>query len=200
MSRAVISAAVEGPLDEAVLQRLVLNAGALLGTVYGKKGKQHLLDKIGGYNAAAQHNPWIVLIDLDSDGPCVGSLRQTWLPHPAPYMCFRVAVKEVEAWLLADRENVAAFLGVALSKVPLKPDTEPDPKLTIVNLARGSRKRDIREGLVARPGSGRVVGPAYTSYMIEYVATSWHPEAAIANSPSLGRCLICIQRLVSNSP
>jgi hypothetical protein len=32
-----------------------------------------------------------------------------WLPQPAQLMCFRVAVRELESWLLADAEALAAF-------------------------------------------------------------------------------------------
>jgi hypothetical protein len=36
----------------------------------------------------------------------------------------------------------------------------------VVELARYSRRRDIREDMVPRPGSGRSVGAAYTSRLI----------------------------------
>ena len=61
----VISGAVEGVVDEAVLRRLVELAGARLGPVYGKKGKMHLQQKINGYNHAARISQWVVLVDLD---------------------------------------------------------------------------------------------------------------------------------------
>ncbi|PZR98548.1 MAG: hypothetical protein DLM69_08525 [Candidatus Chloroheliales bacterium] len=194
-----ISGAVEGPVDEAVLQRLILHSKGIPTMVYGKKGKPHLLKSLAGYNAAAQRSPWIVLVDLDKDGTCVGPLLGSWLPTPAPYMCFRVAVKAIESWLIADRETLATFLGVALSKVPQKPDLEPNPKDTVINLARISRKKNIREGMVPRPGSGRMVGPLYTSFMIEFTTNHWQPDVAAANSDSLHRALNCIQQLISKA-
>ena len=131
-----ISAAVEGTLDEAVVRRLVRHAGAHAGTVYGKNGKPFLKERIGGYNNAARHAPWIVLVDLDSDHDCAPPLRAAWLPHPAPQMCFRVAVRAVEAWLMADAERLAAFIGVARRRISADPEREENPKRAMVNLAQ----------------------------------------------------------------
>jgi hypothetical protein len=46
----VISAAVEGVVDETVIKSLITEAGALTGQVYGKKGKPSLRASIAGYN------------------------------------------------------------------------------------------------------------------------------------------------------
>ncbi|HXF47064.1 MAG TPA: hypothetical protein VNK91_13190, partial [Burkholderiaceae bacterium] len=63
--RPVISAAVEGSTDEAIVCKLIAHVGAQPGPVYGRQGKAHLRQKIGGYNRAANHTPWLVLVDLD---------------------------------------------------------------------------------------------------------------------------------------
>ena len=114
-------------------------------------------------------------------------------------MCFRVAVREVEAWLLGDHEKLATFLGVAVSRIPRDPEAEMDPKTTMVELARRSRRREIREDMVPRPESGRDVGPAYASRLIEFVVggeVSWRLDVASRSSESLRRCLACMRRLV----
>ena len=191
----IVSAAVEGPIDEAVMHRLARFTGVTLGTVYGKNGKQRLLQRLGGYNQAARRLPWVVLVDLDADADCAVPFRAAWLPQPSAGMCFRVAVREVEAWLLADREHIATFLGVPLGQVPSDPEALPNPKQTVVSLAARSRRRDIREDLVPRPGSGRVVGPAYTSRMIEFTERDWRPEVAAQSAASLRRCVDCLCRL-----
>jgi len=56
-----ISGAVEGVVDEVVLRRMMELVGARLSAVYGKKGKQHLQQKLNGYNQAARFNHWVVL-------------------------------------------------------------------------------------------------------------------------------------------
>lgn len=195
----VISGAVEGPVDEAVLRRLLQDSGALPGTIYGKMGKSRLVQKIGAYNHAARLGPWVILVDLDRDAECVALLRNRLLPAPEPALCFRIAVRAVESWLLADRERFASFFGVVLSKIPQHPEGLLDPKRSVVELARSSRRKEIRRDLVPRPESGRVVGPAYTSRMVEYIESleeGWRPAVAAEGSESLRRCLSCVQRLV----
>ena len=76
---------------------------------------------------------------------------------------YRVAVRAIEAWLLADAERLAKYLGIPRTLVPRFPDQGDHPKRTLVNLARRSRKRAIREGMTPRQGSGVQVGPEYLS-------------------------------------
>ena len=199
----VITGAVEGPLDEAVLLRLVEHVGATPGSIYGKTGKQTLLRRIRGYNDAAYFTPWMVVIDLDDDADCAPPFRREYLPCPAPNMCFRIAVREIEAWLLADRERLARYLSVVASSVPPTPEAISNPKRTMVELGRRSRRRAIREDMVPRPGSGRSEGPAYTSRLMQFVGDSingWRPEIAARSSDSLASCLSCLRRLLNNSP
>ena len=196
----VITGAVEGDVDEAVLRRLVEHVGAAPGPVHGKNGKAHLRQRLNGYNQAARMSPWVVLVDLNHDADCAPPLRASWLPDPAPHMCFRVAVRMVEAWLLADREQLARFLSVAVARVPLNPETVDDPKHTMVELASLSRRREIREDMVPRLGSDRTVGPAYTARLIQFVlgtTAGWRPDVAAESSDSLNRCLRCLRWLIS---
>jgi hypothetical protein len=195
----VISAAVEGLIDEAVVKRLILEAGATVGPVYGKQGKKPLRAGINGYNNAGRHRPWIVLVDLDQDADCAPDLCRVWISEKSPKLCFRVAVREVEAWLLSDREGIARFLSVPASRVPIDPESEINPKQTMVNLAAISRRRSIREDMVPRPGSGRSVGPAYTSRLVEFIQSSeplWRPNQAASHCQSLQRCMKCLEQLV----
>ncbi len=198
----LISGAVEGPTDEAVLRRLVQDCGGLAGTVYGKNGKGRLLQRIGGYNLAARHHPWVILVDLDRDDDCAPTFVKRHLESPAPHLCFRVAFREVEAWLLADRERFSSFFGIPLSKVPARPEELLDPKRAVVDLARISRRKEVRQDMVPRPESGRTVGPAYTSRIIEYVRNlekGWRPAVGAESADSLRRCLRCLERLVKSA-
>lgn len=165
------------------------------GDVYGKQGKQYLREKIGGYNNAARRSPWIVLVDLNGEEQCAPPLIKAWLPDPAPHLCFRVAVRKVEAWLIADGERLAEFLSVSRNKVPGNPEELDDPKATMVNLARCSRRAAIRDDMSPRERSGRQVGPAYSSRLIEFASSSWRPGFAAARSPSLRRPIECLRQL-----
>lgn len=191
----IISAAVEGVVDEAVVRTVIAHAGAVAGDVYGRQGKEYLRQRIAGYNNAARRSPWVVLVDLDREQECAPPLVNAWLPQPASRLCFRVAVREIEAWLMADGERLATFLGVSRNRIPGNPEGLEDPKTAMVNLARSSRRAAIREDMTPREGSGRQVGPAYSSRLIEFVSSSWRPTIAAARSDSLRRAIGCLRRL-----
>lgn len=194
----IVSAAVEGMVDEAVVHRLIAYTGGQSGPVYGKNGKHALRTRINGYNNAARHARWLVLVDLDQDANCAPPLLHDWLPAPASLLCFRIAVRQVEAWLMADIERLASYLSVARSRVPREPEGLLNAKTVMVNVARQSR-RAIRQDMVPREGSGRSVGPAYTSRLVEYVETQWRPEVAAQHAESLRRAIACLERLVEQA-
>lgn len=186
-----VSGAVEGIVDDAVLRRMFDEVGLTALTIYNAGGKQSLRQRIRGFNLAARYADWVVVADLDHEFPCANEMVQTWLPRRNRRMRLRVAVREIESWLLSDRERLARFLAVPVSRIPLNPDEEDDPKRLIVDVARRSTKRAIREGMVPRPRSGRSVGTDYTALMIEF-AQRWNVRVACQVSSSLDRT---VQRL-----
>ncbi|MEX2648976.1 MAG: hypothetical protein WD673_08185 [Alphaproteobacteria bacterium] len=191
-----ITVAVEGIVDEAVLIRVASHLGLRIGTIHGRRGKGALLQALSGYNNAARFAPWAVLIDLDRDCDCAPPCRERWLPAPTNKMVFRVAVRAIESWLLADRDRIAALLGVRQELVPNDPDRLDDPKGALIGLARRSRRASLRRDLVPREGSGRRVGPLYPARLIEFagdMAEGWRPEAAEKASESLARCMRALQ-------
>jgi hypothetical protein len=157
MDASVVSAAVEGDLDEVVLRRIGDHIGFSVGPVYGRTGKQHLLRALAGYNNAARFSPWIVMLDLDRDYECAPEGLTAWLPQRAENMFCRVPVRAIEAWLLADRDQVAAMLGISTKRITTEPDLLDDPKRHLVDLARISNRTEIRASIVPRSGSGRAV-------------------------------------------
>lgn len=194
----VLTAAVEGLADEVLLKRVCSFAGATVGQVYGRYGKSYILTKLNGYNHSAQFRHWVVLVDLDDDGTCAPEVLPRWLPAPSRLMRLRIAVRELEAWLLADPERIAKFLGVVVADIPADPDRVAHPKRLMVQLAQSSRRRAIREDMVPNIGSGQPVGPAYTSRMIEFILSGesgWRPDVAAGNSDSLRRCISAISNL-----
>src|SRR5690242_14250319 len=155
MTATRIAAAVEGVVDEAVAGKLIEHVGCSCGDVFGKRGKDWLRNKAPAYNSAARHAPWFVLVDLDLDHQCAPLLIQSWMPKPSRYLCFRVAVREVEAWLIGDADGLSKFLAIPQGRVPRDAEQLRDPKQEMVNLAAASRRRDIRIDMTPRPGSGR---------------------------------------------
>ena len=166
MIRPSITVAVEGQVDATVVNRLCVLSGIEILHTYNAHGVSNLDRQIAGYNRAAQHSGWFVLRDLDR-AECAPALARRLLPAPAERICFRIAVREVEAWLLADRNGIAGFLGVSHARIPPMPEQLPDPKSSLVAAARRSRSRTVRDDLVPRPGSGRSVGPGYVAMIAE---------------------------------
>lgn len=195
MSAPEVYVGVEGLSDQGVASSIIRSCGLSVAGFYGMHGKSSLLKKLTAYNAAAMHAPWVVFVDLDNDGLCPGEKLNEWLPNPSSLMCFRIAVREMEAWLLADHEETARFLGVSRARIPESPEDLEDPKATLLSIARHSRKRAIREGLIPRPGSGQKVGPTYASDIREYGRTQWRPMVAAETAPSLQRCVSRIRQL-----
>ena len=186
-----INLAVEDALSEAVLRRLLRHCGAAyaVGTVYSRGGFGYLRKRIHGWNAAAKGKPFLLVTDLDS-ATCPNKLIEDWLPVPKhDNLLFRVAVREIEAWLLADAKGLANYLAVKPGRVPLSPEAHPDPKRKLVELAGESRKKQIREDIVPRKGSTAQQGPGYNACLTEFVQTVWDVESAANNAMSLRRTL-----------
>jgi hypothetical protein len=115
-----INLAVEDLLSEAVLRKILLYSEKpyAIGTCFCKGGYDYLKKSILGFNNAAKATPFLVLTDLDRT-ECPPVLLREWLPYPKhPNLIFRVAVKEVEAWLLAHRDAFARFLGIQRRLIP----------------------------------------------------------------------------------
>jgi hypothetical protein len=182
--------ATEGAVDEAVLRRLVSFSGLIPGRSYGRKGKDWLRSFAPAFAEAA---PWdglrFLLVDLDEEAACGLALRDKWFTHGHSPMFMPVAVKEVDAWLLADRTGFAEFFRVRPKNIPVNPDGLAEPKDKLVGICAASSARRIASGMVPRENSGRRVGMEYSRLVEQFVATIWDPAAARAASPSLDYCL-----------
>jgi hypothetical protein len=177
--------------------------GLTCGYVYGKQGKRNLIERLPRYNQAARFLPCLVIVDLDQDADCAPPFVQGILPAPSVGMQFRVAVRSIESWLLADAERLAAFLGIPVSKIPRNPDAEQNPKATLVNLARRSRRTAILKDMVPREGSGARVGPGYITRITEFVIegeSQWRPGVASQHSDSLSRCIRALRAFAGTPP
>jgi hypothetical protein len=186
----------EDILSGAVLSKLLAHAqqNYIVGFSYPSGGFGWIKKRINGFNHAAKGMPYLILTDLDVN-ECPPVLIRGWLNGPLhPNLAFRVAVRTVESWLLGSRESFAAFLGVQENRIPLNVDEIPKPKEFVVNLARRSRKRDIRADLVPEEGSTAKVGRNYNGRLMCFVESSWDPSVAGARSPSLRRAIDALDR------
>lgn len=188
---------VEGMLDEAVGRRIVQEAGGRVSVTYGKRGVGYIKNKIAGFNNMAQGVPLLALVDLmDTRIPCPVTVVERWLPSREKRMIFRVVVREIESWLIADRVNLASFLRVARKRIPRNPEELDDPKRKLINLARRSQSTEIQRLLVPNEDSTATEGIGYTSKLQQFVYNQWDPDAAAQRAPSLQRCRQAIRQFI----
>lgn len=182
----------EGPVDAAVARRLIAAAGGREGTDYvtprGRRGKDALDPRIPGLIIAAKHGRRVlVLRDLDAE-PCAGPAVRQLAPDPPPTFCLRLAVRAVEAWLLADHDGLVRGLKVPKAGLPPQPETLADPKAELRRIGQRSRDAGVRSQCAASPqGFG-----ALTSSL---AAEFWEPQRAANRAPSLARALARLRAL-----
>jgi hypothetical protein len=184
--------AIEDAISDAVVRRLLrtYQSGLMVFATIGQKGNAYLRAKARDLNRTAAKIPVFLVTDLDTPNDCPPSLVTRWLgAAPEEKMLFRVAVMEIESWVVADRSGASALLGVPEHRIPENTDAIAQPKEFIVNLARNSRFRRIRDELVPREGSTAAVGPAFNSRIVEFVESTWQPHRAAIASQSLARCI-----------
>ena len=194
-----VACAVEGITDEPVARRLLAEVGLPVGPFVGKGGGKSRIDpRLPGWNRAAARLPWLVVRDLDNDDrdACIPALRWRLLGDaPSQHgMCFRLAVRSVEAWLLADHEGFRDYFQLS-GGLPNDVDEIQDPKTELVNRCRRSRNRDIREGVPPRQESGRQYGPEYVAIVGEFCRAAWSLHRARSHSPSLDPAMKDLDRL-----
>jgi hypothetical protein len=184
----VVNVIVEDALSDAVMRKLLLHVGFQSEpTVRIMRGNGNIRAGMSKFVEASRYFPHVVLTDLDRL-PCPPALIQNWNIRQIPAtMLFRIAVHEVESWLMADRETFAAYLSVALEKVPFEPDAEIDTKQALFSIVRRSKKTRLRSEILPTPGSH--IGPLYNEHFCRFVRDFWRVDVAAGNSPSLARSM-----------
>lgn len=188
---------VEDDLSEAVARKMLrhFDASVTVESVYGKTGFGYIRKNARKFNQAARHANYLAITDLDQN-ECPAGLVEKWLgPRDSRFLNLRVAVREIEAWLMADRQRFAEFMGVDLSLVPLTPEQVDDPKSKVVALARRSSKPSIRSDLAPRPGKSQAAGPGYNATLTRYVFDRWRLGEARRHSPSLQKAVRSLKSL-----
>jgi hypothetical protein len=186
-----INLVFEDVLSEAVLKQMLKQSQRpfSVGNCLNQRGYGKIKKVISGLNHAAKGMPYLVLTDLDN-AECPLVILSDWLTQPKhPNLLFRIAVKEVEAWLLAHREAFAEFLGISVDLIPADVDKISDPKQVLINLAKKSKKRELREGIVPDRNSTAKIGKDYNGQLIQFVNQSWQVASAQTNSRSLERAM-----------
>lgn len=191
-----IALATEDRLSEAVGLRLLREASQrfVADPLLRKGGAGYLKSKMNNWQEIAVRRPVLLLTDLDRTS-CAPALVANWcgatkLPKN---LLLRVAVREVESWILADHEGFAAWSGVK-KRIVGNPDELPDPKRALLELARHAR-REIREDLVPAKAAIASQGLGYNAQLCAFVEAGWNPARASKRSPSLSRARVRLAEL-----
>jgi len=196
MKEIYLTLAVEDVLSEVVTRKLIeqTQKNYRVTQCLRKGGFGYLKSKINAFNKAATGLPFFVLTDQDSANECPPDKIENWLKQPRnPNLIFRIAVMEVESWVMADRKAFARFLSIPLTRIPRDTDSIPDPKEFLISLARKSRSSRLRADLVPPRGATSKQGPDYNNQLTRFVMGNWDAHAARNNSKSLNRAFVRLE-------
>lgn len=192
---------VEDELSDAVLRKMLgeyFSRADLQIVSISKRGKGYIKKRINEFNKQNNDLPFFVLVDLDSDS-CAPELIHQWFKRPCrKNLVFRVAIREVEAWLLADPHGISNYLNMNHSYIYKEvnhPDNLKDPKSKLLSLVQRSRKRNMINDIVKTEGSSLKQGPGYNARLSDFVINTWDMERARVNSDSLSRAINALQKL-----
>ncbi len=123
MKNIYITLAVEDYLSEIVARKLLeqTDQNYRVSKCLCNRGQGYLKSKINSFNQAAKVMPFFVLTDQDRG--CPPTLISSWLKQEASkYFIFRIAVMEIESWVMAHREAFAEYFSISLDSIPQNMD------------------------------------------------------------------------------
>ena len=189
--------ATEDALSEAVVCRLLEESDRewSVAATIRKNGYGYLKSKLNELIRTSARSPVLMLPDLDLK-PCAPDLIRQWFgDRGVPGgMIFRVAVHEVETWLLADHEGLSNYLGIPIDRLPSLPDNLSDPKGHLLRLVRKHSPRDIKADLLPAQKALASVGLGYNNVLVDFSQNHWDPTRAALRSDSLSRAIRRIGR------
>jgi len=189
----------EDILSGAVLHKLLRRIGGWqTGISHNAGGKDWIKSKITGFNNAAKGMPYLVLVDLNNEYQCAPELVNNWISEGKnTNLLLRVAVREVESWLLASKGVFCKYLGIHPDSISNNIEDIENPKEFLISLARKSRKKQLQIDIIPREGSTAKVGPDYNGRLIQFIENFWDPYAAAEYSPSLKNTIHRLETFVS---
>ena len=150
-----IALATEDELSEAIGLRLIAESPFHEADVLPlrRNGSGYLKSKVESWRQLAGQQVVLLLTDLDQID-CPVALRNEWLgTRPVPdRLLLRIAVREIESWVLADHDAMRKLIGDR-GKLPPAPDELGDPKAFLLNMVRKYAPRDVKQDLLAERGA-----------------------------------------------
>jgi hypothetical protein len=195
----IIYIAVEGKIDEDILSVIFAQYPTIrVQQCLAKNGKRTLEKNLEKYNQIAQRYPVLVLIDLDQEDCPVTYLQRISPTAKHEQLIIRISVRELEAWLLADRNNFAKFINAPVNKIPYPPDDCPQPKEAILNLVKQyTKNKNLRGDILPEDKTTHKPGRAYGDRLFEFALRHWHIPTARLHSPSLDRALRAVEKFIT---
>jgi len=196
MHQVFVNIVAEDRLSEAVIRRLLHESPLQLsvGRVFSGHGRGYISSRINGFIRAAQYVPFVIVMDSDVDACAQRVLLRLNLIERPPNCIIRIAVHEVESWLLADTKGIASFLGIPSRLIPAQTDHILHPKEFIIEKVRKYGKRSLRTEIVPADGSTATQGPMYNDILSQFVLKRWNIHDACNKSESLLRAVRNIKR------
>ncbi len=187
---------VEDALSEALGVNLLLECAPHLPPpkCLRKDGFGYLRSNMSKWVRLAQREPVLILTDLDRK-PCAPRLLSEWCGDSdrPQNLFFRIAVREVESWFMADHHALRKLIGPK-GVLPPHPDELPDPKKHLLKLALLA-SREVRIDLLAQPDAVAGQGPGYNARLSALVRKEWSAVRASQRSPSLKRAYERLRQL-----
>lgn len=150
-------------------------------------------------NMARAGSYTFILTDLDTE-ECACVLIRDWFGIPQsdevylpPQCIFRVAVREVESWILADHKAWAKYIGIPAANFSTQPDQLDDPKEHLLSVIRRKGTKKIHREML--PQGAAHIGPRYNEVLCDFVGGAWIPERAAKRSPSLDRAIKALMNI-----
>ncbi|RPI79962.1 MAG: hypothetical protein EHM45_00780 [Desulfobacteraceae bacterium] len=185
-----IFVATEDVLSEAIADRLIKeeNQSMYVAVRLGRKGNTYLKKELRSFTKIARSVPVLLFTDLDRI-ECPSILINDWRGRVIfpEMMLFRVVVRKIEAWLLADRQGFAQFSGVPFNRIPQHPESLSDPKESLLNLVRHYGKKAVKVDILPERGSTAKIGLAYNQALCGFVQGAWSLDRAAQAANSLDR-------------
>ena len=166
--------------------------------------------KISNFNSLASRLPVILLTDLD-DEPCgpIGKRNLLGTIVQQPDFCINIAVDEVEAWLMADREGFARYFGIPLAQMPVSamqkmsgrkalPEMSVSVKsswLFTHDLMQRSTNAERKAQVAVSPVDRNSKGKEYNTAVVPFIHNVWNPEIALQGSDGLNRMIVRLGKI-----
>lgn len=193
-----ISIATEDILTEEAMIKIIASKDRFrIRCSLGKKGCGYLTSNLEKFNALANSHHVLLVLDLDNkhDLQEFKNNIEGQIRNKDEKLKIIVPVREIESWLLADREGLSKFLAVSKDKIDREPELLLDPKEKIINLAKQSRDSNIKKGIPPKQGAAAKMGLSYNTLLSSFIREYWDITRAFELSPSLRETISFIDEI-----